>query len=520
MKKFLLISLLIASLPLWSQTKSADFLSQGLKANEKLFEFLTKHPCEIGLDKTCERPFTAAGLIQLKTVLRNLEEWRKIAFDGIVPVAKLEVALPFEIKTGSTFNVQEARRFNPSSLKYEKFLKITLAPTDPETATFMHRSREGLTTTLLVYDSFFRLTDLLARAKKLRSILQYDLRDEGPVLEKTYALVMNEALWNATTHAIKFLEAERKVRGPVVLSEDDKLFEQYLAKSFVGQRMLLDDMDYRIKRAIFTSAQMDQSRFFESINLLVGALSKLFGNTAGLVQTRSGMLKGMTKDPQQMLALKSQLKPLDILLEKTPFRLTDHFIPGYFGHAAIWLGTYDELGQLKISFNGQTIPFLNHPDVLPHVERIKNGESVLEALRIPGVTLNTLEHFMDIDDLGALAAPVMSEEEKVQHLLRAFQQVGKPYDFNFNVETEREIVCSELIYTVYTQHTWPTSVSVGRFTISPDQVAWKAVDACFEPIFLYLSGKEVRSTMKSELKRVLELPGGIEYNPTGECLKF
>ena len=28
----------------------------------------------------------------------------------------------------------------------------------------------------------------------------------------------------------------------------------------------------------------------------------------------------------------------DILLEKTPFRLTDKLIPGYWGHAAVWIG--------------------------------------------------------------------------------------------------------------------------------------------------------------------------------------
>ena len=30
----------------------------------------------------------------------------------------------------------------------------------------------------------------------------------------------------------------------------------------------------------------------------------------------------------------------DILLEKTPFRLTDKMIPRYWGHATIWTGHY------------------------------------------------------------------------------------------------------------------------------------------------------------------------------------
>ena len=35
----------------------------------------------------------------------------------------------------------------------------------------------------------------------------------------------------------------------------------------------------------------------------------------------------------------STLRAGDILLEKTPFRLTDKLIPGYWGHAAVWIGT-------------------------------------------------------------------------------------------------------------------------------------------------------------------------------------
>ena len=46
--------------------------------------------------------------------------------------------------------------------------------------------------------------------------------------------------------------------------------------------------------------------------------------------------------------LASQLKPLDILLEKTPFRITDKFIPGYYGHLAIWIGTEQDLREAGV----------------------------------------------------------------------------------------------------------------------------------------------------------------------------
>jgi hypothetical protein len=58
----------------------------------------------------------------------------------------------------------------------------------------------------------------------------------------------------------------------------------------------------------------------EGINLFSG----LFGNTMGLVESRKGKLHG---DAKAFSNLRSQLQAGDILLEKTPFRLTDKLIP-------------------------------------------------------------------------------------------------------------------------------------------------------------------------------------------------
>ena len=72
--------------------------------------------------------------------------------------------------------------------------------------------------------------------------------------------------------------------------------------------------------------------------------------------------------------------------------------------------------------------------------------------------------------------PVYLDEKEISEtLIRAFRQVGKAYDFNFNVETTDEIVCSELPYHVYPGVGWQTSQQLGRFTISPDDVAGEAL---------------------------------------------
>lgn len=206
----------------------------------------------------------------------------------------------------------------------------------------------------------------------------------------------------------------------------------------------------------------------------MNSISKIFGNSIGLVQTRKGIFHG---NSQKVSEIKKQLKPMDILLEKTPFRLTDKFIPGHFGHVAIWVGSEDDLKALGM---------WEHPIIKPHQEQIRSGKCVLEALR-NGVQLNTLEKFMDVDDVAVLR---IKKGDLKTPCVRAFRQLGKEYDFNFDVETIDKIVCSELVYQVFTDIKWPTEKTLGRHTISPDNVAVKIGEGPFNLVLFYHEGKK------------------------------
>ncbi len=233
-----------------------------------------------------------------------------------------------------------------------------------------------------------------------------------------------------------------------------------------------------------------------SADIVSNEVSKLFGNGVGMIQVRDGILKN---DSLVAAKIKREIKPLDVILEKTPFRLTDKLIPGYFGHVAIWLGTEDDLVKANL---------WNHPVVKPYQKQIRDGKSVLEALR-DGVQLNSLEHFMDIDDMAVLRCGKLGEGARKETLLRCFRQVGKEYDFNFDVETCDKIVCSELVYQTFTDLKWPTEKVLGRVTISPDNVALKASPGGdFELIIFYQSGKEViKSQLMGKFKQCLNNGG-------------
>ncbi len=215
--------------------------------------------------------------------------------------------------------------------------------------------------------------------------------------------------------------------------------------------------------------------------------SQLVGNTMGLLRWREGKLK---HDRSVLQALQAQLQPGDILLEKTPFTLTDKSIPGHFGHAALYTGSAKQLQDL----GAMTLPLVQQ-----NITYIESGNVVVEALR-NGVQLSSLQNFMNIDDVAVLRPQYLSIQARLEAVNLALGNIGKRYDFNFDVNTTETIVCSELIYIVYPQIDFVTKRVLGSFAITPDDVAMQAGDAS-SPLAIALfvhDGKLVLDTTHDE----------------------
>ena len=159
------------------------------------------------------------------------------------------------------------------------------------------------------------------------------------------------------------------------------------------------------------------------------------------------------------------LKPGDIFLERREWYVSNVGLPGYWPHAALYMGTPKERKK-----------FFDDPEVTAWVkeagEPSGNFEMLLEK-RYPaayqaGITPQDDRHAPRVIEAISqgwwrsprwstrrqrthwqCCGPRLPKVEKAQALLRAFHFIGRPYDFNFDFLTDATLVCTELVYKAY-----------------------------------------------------------------------
>jgi len=177
-------------------------------------------------------------------------------------------------------------------------------------------------------------------------------------------------------------------------------------------------------------------------------LYEKFYKVDAAVSTWIGDTKYLPRDPtithQRVAQMTQVLKPGDILLERENWFLSNLFLPGFWKHGIIYVGTADDLRAMGLDTN---------PIVARHLARFAKPDQhgylprVVEAIS-DGVVMNTMEEATDADYICALR-PRLAPEQIKEAIIKAFSYIGRPYDFQFDFQTEDKLVCSELVYRCY-----------------------------------------------------------------------
>ena len=158
--------------------------------------------------------------------------------------------------------------------------------------------------------------------------------------------------------------------------------------------------------------------------------------------------------PQQIKAVQPRLQPGDILLERRNWFASNAFLPGFWPHAALYVGSPQELEQLGVIRRKDGQWTSDDPGVAAklqdYLKHAHDGEphTVVESVS-EGVIFNSLTHSMAADYVAVLRPRNVSPGDRAKAIRTAFAHVGKPYDFEFDFATADKLVCTELVYQCY-----------------------------------------------------------------------
>jgi len=232
--------------------------------------------------------------------------------------------------------------------------------------------------------------------------------------------------------------------------------------------------------------------------------------------TKVGRKQSHLISARQVSEMGKHLQPGDIIFERHEWYLSNLGLPGFWTHVALYVGTPEErrrlfndpevkawVATLGVA-NGDFEALLAKRYPAAYVTSITRGDQghpprILEAISA-GVSFTSLEYTGSADSIGVIR-PRLSRRDKAQVILRAFHYSGRPYDFNFDFETDAALVCSELIYKVYEPGNgmvgmrFPLTEVMGRKVSTPNNMVRQFAEQSGSPqsqadFVLFLDGFE------------------------------
>lgn len=186
----------------------------------------------------------------------------------------------------------------------------------------------------------------------------------------------------------------------------------------------------------------------------------------------------------QIASAMARTQPGDILVERRNWYLSNVGLPGFWPHAALWIGSPKELAafldddpDVVAVYGGPFTEALKraHPQTwatYTSTDANNHSQRVLEAMS-EGVVFTTAEHSLHADYAAAMR-PRVSKVEIARAIERGFRLHLRPYDFDFDFFSDATIVCSELVYKAYEPQSDVDGVEfmleriMGRMTLPPN----------------------------------------------------
>jgi hypothetical protein len=220
------------------------------------------------------------------------------------------------------------------------------------------------------------------------------------------------------------------------------------------------------------------------------AVSTLIGDTKIRVpRDGAGLIAA-----EQLAALRPRLRPGDIVIERRNWYLSNAFLPGYWPHSALYVGTMADLQALGLDRDPRVA---RHLAAWGRADAAGHHPGCIEAIS-EGVVFTSLEHSIGEADSVAVLRPRLTPEQIKEAIARAFSHAGKPYDFDFDFFSADKLVCTELVYRAYgSLIDFPLVEILGRKTLPALEMVrfWASPQGAPQLEFVaFLDGDERRGT--------------------------
>eukprot|EP00903_Cladosiphon_okamuranus_P003717 g3715.t1 len=236
---------------------------------------------------------------------------------------------------------------------------------------------------------------------------------------------------------ISELAGDGLVGGILPILEEEKPYMEKSRRGYVMRRYR-----YRLYSWMRRNKSGFENAMFQLFEIGGRTISELRDPTRGLV----AQPKRVPGAPLKAVA--GYLQPGDIIVTRHQDALTNLFLPGFWPHAALYVGPQED------------------------------GCSIVEAKK-DGVRLRKLEETLAVDAFLVLRATGASAADVREVTGRALSHVGKLYDFVFDFRQANRLACTEVVYRSWhgvAGMEFRLGETAGRFCLPAEELISQVLD--------------------------------------------
>ncbi len=326
--------------------------------------------------------------------------------------------------------------------------------------------------------------------KKLdESELRYGI--ERKTISRLYESLSSPKKMFQFHQAVRFYESKKsEIHALAELGDLDKELIKLLENEepFIASRKR-DYFSLRLRYRIYDMVRRNASGYkkamFHFFRLTGSAIAELKQPLKTPNRSNKG---GKRVTPDLLSEIQKKLTPGDVIITRHDDALSNLFLPGYWPHAAFYMGNPNQLEMLDIVMPGEFV------------------DQVIEAKK-DGVKFRPLSETLYVDNFVVIR-PRLPQQSLAKVIQKAMSHVGKRYDFLFDFTQADRLACTELVYRAYhgvDELRFALNERAGRMCISAEDLIDQLVSSEKFDVYALFTEKSGKIIYEAEARAALEV---------------